>query len=107
MNPAPSKNSEPTDSEADSERKVRSLSPDAGIRVPPRPRQDGISVNQPWIVRGDVDDLGGSRLNDDRRALRLYRLLRSALKIAGLLGSLAHHLDGIHPIRLLVVIGGA
>ena len=43
-------------------------------------------------------------MNDDRRALRRHGLLRRALKIAGLLGALAHHLDGVRYILLLVVI---
>src|SRR5271165_6727544 len=107
MTPAPSETPEPTDLETDSPGKVRPVIPDAGIRIPPRPRHDGISVNYPRIVCGDVDDLGGGRLNDDRRALRLYSLLRRAFKIAGLLGPAAHHLYGVHDIRLLIVVSVA
>ena len=107
MIPAPSKTSEEADSEAHSEREVRAAIPNSGIRVPSRPRHDGISVSHPRIIRGDVNDLGVSGLNDDRRALRRYDLLRRGLKIAGFFRPLAHHLDGIHHILLLVVVGVA
>src|SRR5208337_3112743 len=107
MIPAPSPTSEPTDSEADSEPEEGVVIPDSGIRIPPRPRHDGISINHPRIVRGDVNHLRVSRLNDDRRVLRSYGLLRRGLKSAGLLCPLAHHLDGIHHILSLVVVGVA
>src|SRR5208283_1615428 len=107
MIPAPSPTSEPTDSEADSEPEEGVVIPDSGIRIPPRPRHDGISINHPRIVRGDVNHLRVSRLNDDRRVLRSYGLLRRGLKSAGLLRPLAHHLYGIHHILSLVVVGVA
>ena len=62
MTPAPSITAEEADSEADSEREVRAAIPDSGIRVPPRPRPYGTSVNQPRIICGDVNDIGVSRL---------------------------------------------
>src|SRR5208337_3420857 len=107
MTPAPSPTSEPTDSEADSEPEEGVVIPDSGTRIPPRPRHDGISINHPRIVRGDVNHLRVSRLNDDRRVLRSYGLLRRGLKSAGLLCPLAHHLVGIHRILSLVVVGVA
>src|ERR1039457_133222 len=107
MGPPPSKPAEEADSEADSEREVRAAIPDSRIRIPARPRQYGISVNQPRIIRRNVNDIGIRRLNDDRRALRRYVLLRRGLKIAGSLRSLTHHLYGIHHVLLLVVIGVA
>jgi hypothetical protein len=105
MMPAPSIASEPTNSEAGSEREVGAVKPDSGIRVPPRPLRDGISVNHPRIISRDVNVIGASRLNDDRRVLRGYGLLRCGLKITGLLCPLAHHLYCIHHILLLVVVG--
>jgi hypothetical protein len=39
--------------------------------------------------------------------LRGYDLLRRGLKITGFFRPLAHHLDGIHHILLLVVVGVA
>src|SRR5271165_1017870 len=107
MIPAPSPTSEPTDSKADSEPEGGAVIPDSGIRVPTRPRHDGISINHPRIVRGDVNHLGVSRLNDDCRVLRGYGLLRRGLEIAGFLRPLAHHLYGIHHILSLVVVSVA
>src|ERR1700729_519473 len=96
MMPAPSVTPEPTDSETGSEREVRAAKPDSGIRVPPRPPHDGISVNHPRIISGNVNVVGAGRLNDDRRVLRGYGLLRRGFKITGFLCSPAHHLHRIH-----------
>jgi hypothetical protein len=46
-------------------------------------------------------------LNDDSRALRGNSLLRRGFQIAGILCPLAHHLNGIHYILLLVVVSVA
>src|SRR5229473_760672 len=107
MMPAPSISSVEADSEADPERQVRSAIPDSGIRVPSWPRHYGSSVNQPRIIRGDVNDFGASGLNDDGRVLRRYGLLRGSLQIARFLRPLAHYLYGVHHILLLVVVGVA
>src|ERR1700719_202346 len=107
MTPAPPKAAEPTDSEAESERQVRTAEPDPRIRIPSRPRDDRISVDQPRIIRGNVNDRWISRLNDDVRVLRRHGLLRRGLKIAGCLRSPAHYLHCIHHILLLVVVGVA
>src|SRR5713101_8238532 len=105
MMPAPSISSVVADSVSDSERKVRVAVPNSGILVPPRPRFYRTSVNQPRIIRGDVNHLGAGGFDDDCRVLRRYGLLRRGLKIAGFLRPLAHHLHGVHHILLLVVVG--
>src|ERR1700732_3747265 len=107
MTPAPSISSVEADSEADSVRQVRAAIPDSGILVPSRPRLYGPSVNQPWIIFGDVNDFGTGRLDDDGRVLGRYGLLRRGLKTASFLRPLAHHLNSIHHILLLVVVGVA
>src|SRR5208283_4758555 len=107
MIPAPSPTSEPTDSEADSEPEGWAVIPNSWIRVPIRPRLDWVSVNHPRVVGRNINHLGASRLNDDRRPLRVYGLLRRGLKSAGLLRALAHHLYGTHHILSLVVVGVA
>src|SRR6266446_5471430 len=76
MMPAPSITSVEADSEADPERQIRAAIPNSGVWVPPRPRYYRTSVNQPRIIRGDVNDFGASRLNDDGRAFVRYGLLR-------------------------------
>src|SRR5712664_4967371 len=83
--PAPAITAVEADSEADSEREVGIPIPDSGIGIPARTRHDRTAVNHPRIIRGDVDNLGASRLNDDGRVLRRYGLLRRAFKISGFL----------------------
>src|ERR1700688_1556314 len=107
MTPAPPISSVEADSEANSVRQARAAIPDSGILGPSWPRLSGTSVNQPWIIFGDVNDFGNGRLDDDGRVLGCYGLLRSGLKIAGFLRPLAHHLNSIHHILLLVVVGVA
>jgi hypothetical protein len=107
MMPAPSISSVEADSEADSVRRVQPAMPDPGILVPSRPRLYATSVNQPWIIFGDVDDFGASRLDDDGRVLGRYGLLLRSQKIARLLCPLAHHLDGVHHVLFLVVVSVA
>ena len=105
VTPSPSKTAEPADSEAKSKRQVRTAKPDSRIWIPSRPRYDGISVNQPRIIRGDIYNIRISRLNFHCRVLRRYSLLRCVLQIAGLFRFLAHELYRIHHILLLVVVG--
>src|SRR5271165_6422413 len=105
MTPAPSKACKEADPGTDSEGEIGAVIPDSGIWVPARPRYDRTSVNHPRIVRRDVNDFGVGRLNDDRRVLRVHGLLWRAVQIARCLRPLAHRLNGIHHIRLLVVVG--
>src|SRR6266566_4274191 len=107
MMPAPTITSVVANAEADSERKVRAAIPYSRIRIPPRPRHYGIPVNNPRIVRGDINDLGTSSLDDDVRVLRRYGLLLRILKFARFLRALAHHLYGIHHVLFLVVVSVA
>src|SRR5271155_4117598 len=103
--PAPAVAAVKADAEADSTPiKRRAAPPDSGIRVPTGPGDDGVSVNQPGVIRRYVHNVGCSRLNDDVRALRLNGLLLGALQIAGLLSFLAHHLNRVHYTLFLVVI---
>src|SRR5271163_4928613 len=104
--PAPSEAAVEADAEADSSPiKGRAAPPDSGIGIPTGPRHDRVSVHEPWIIGGDIDDVGLSRLDDDVRVLGLHGLLRCVLQITGLLGFLAHHLNRVHYTLFLVVIG--
>src|SRR6267154_1840900 len=105
--PAPTITSVVANAEADSERRVRAAIPYSRIRIPPRPRLNAISVNQPWIIFGDVDDFGASRLDDDVRVLRRYGLLLRIPKFARFLRALAHNLYSIHHVLFLVVVSVA
>src|SRR5260370_5909417 len=107
MRPAPAIPPVVPNAEADSERKVRAAIPYSRIRIPPRPRLYAISVNQPWIIFGDVDDVGARRLDDDGRVLGRYGLLLRIVKFARFFRALAHHLYGIHHVLFLVVVSVA
>src|SRR5882724_4308168 len=107
MMPAPTITSVVANAEADSERKVRAAIPYSRIRILPRPRHYRVPVNNPRIVRGDVNDLGTSSLDDDVRVLRRYGLLLRSQKIARFLRTLAHHLYGVHHVLFLVVVSVA
>ena len=63
--PAPSKTSEETHSKTHPKRQIRAAVPNSRVWVPSWPRVDGISVSHPRIIRGDVNDIGVGRLNDD------------------------------------------
>ena len=56
---------------------------------------------------GHVDDLRGGRSDLDVALVLDDFLLGSVLEIAGLLGAIAHDLDGLHYVLRLVVIGVA
>src|SRR5580704_8918769 len=105
--PAPAKAAEETDSETNSKEKVRAAKPDSGIWIPIRPRGYGIAVHHPGIVGWNVNNIRLRGLNDDRRTLVRHGLLLRALQISRLLGFLAHHLNRIHHVLLLVVVGVA
>ncbi len=107
MAPSPAVAAIPADTEADSEGKVRAAKPDSWVWIPSRPRYDGITVNQPWIVGRNINHSGIGGLNVDVRTLIGDNLLRRVLQIAGSLGFAAHDLNGVHHILLLVVVGVA
>src|SRR6267143_1390238 len=107
MTPAPPVSSVGADSETDSVRQVQPAMPDPGILVPSRPRLYATCVNQPWIIFGDVDDFGASRLDDDGRVLGRYSLLLRSQKIARFLRALSQRLYGIHHALFLVVVSVA
>src|ERR1700730_18425112 len=107
MIPAPSISSVVAHSAAAPRREGRAAETDSGVWIPLRPRHEGTAVNLPRIIRGDVNDLGTSRLNDDGRVLGRYGLLLRSLKIARFLSPLAHHLYGVHQILFLVEVSVA
>src|SRR5580698_1197339 len=81
VSPAPSKAAKPPNAKSDAEGKVRAAKPDSGIRVPPRPGYDGISINQPGIVGGNINHVGLCRRNLYVRAVGRYGLLWGGLQI--------------------------
>src|SRR5882757_2466032 len=102
--PAPPEPAEEADTEACAEEEVRSAIPNSRIGIPARPGDERQAVHEPWIIGGYIDDIGSRGLNDDRGTLSGYILLRRGAQVAGLFRFLAHHLDGVRHVLLLVVI---
>src|SRR5580692_6613663 len=102
--PAPPKSPEESNSESRAEVKSRTAIKDSGHRIPTWVGDDGIAVDEPGIIRRDIDHIRIGRLDDNRFAFGRYLLLVAAIQMAGLLSLLAHHLDGTHHVLLLVGI---
>src|ERR1700757_1112290 len=103
--PAPPVPAEVTDAKTDAKEQVRSAEPDSRIGIPSRPGYDSRTVHDPGIIGGHVHNVGCRRFDNDRRTLRGDGLLLSGAEVARLLRFLAHHLNGVGHILLLVVIG--
>ena len=100
--PAPAISSEKSDSEPDSKSNPRSAQKDSGHRIPTWICNDRVAVDEPRIVRRHVNHFRIGRFDDDGVALSRYFLLFIAIQVAGLVSLLAHHLDGVRHILLLI-----
>src|SRR4029077_4712070 len=80
--PSPAKATEVSDSKTQPEREVRAAIPNSRIRIPSRPCDHGTSVNQPWIISGNIDHFGIRRFNNDCLSLGRYLLLWRAFQIS-------------------------
>src|SRR5712675_582522 len=102
--PTPAKSSEEADSKSSAEVESWAGIKDSGHGIPTRVGQNGVSVHDPWIVSGHVNNVRIRRLNDDRASLSRYLLLVVAVQLSGLLSLLAHRLDGVrHSLRIVGV----
>ncbi len=103
--PTPSESEKGSNAITDTEGKIRTA------YTPPRiksgPEANRIAVDKLRVVLGNVNHIGICRLNFDVRPLIRYGLLGSSLQIPGIFRFLAHELNGLHYIRLLVVVGVA
>src|ERR1700734_2582954 len=102
--PSPSETAEPTDAETKSKGQMRAAESDSGIVVTIGPGRYRISVNGPRVVGRHIDHIRLSRLNHYIIVLILYGLLRRRFQIAGCLRFLAHALNCVHHVLLLVVV---
>ena len=102
--PAPPKSSEEADSKSSTEVESRAAKKDSGHRIPTWVGDDGVAVHEPRIIGGNVDHIWIGRFDDGRVTLSRYLLLFVAIQMAGLPSLLAHFLDGIHHVLLLVGI---
>ena len=79
--------------------------PNALIGIPAWPSNYRASIHNPGIVCRNVDDFGGDRFNLDVGVFRRYGLLRRGVEVACFLRAAAHHLNGVHHLLFLVVVG--
>jgi len=105
--PAPPKSAEESDSKSKTEGDLGTGIKDSGHGNPAPVGDDRRPVHEPGIVGGHVDNLRVDRFDDDRVALSRYVFLFVAIQFASLPGLLAHCLDGIRHILLLIGIGVA
>ena len=71
-----------SDSEANSEEECGTVIPNARIGIPARPGVNRTSINDPRIVRRNVDDFGADRHNLNVGTFGRYGLLRRGVEIA-------------------------
>jgi hypothetical protein len=100
--PSPTKSSKESDPESRAEVKPWAIEKDSGHWIPTWVGDDGIAVHKPRIIGGNVDHIRISRFDDDRVALSRDLLLVTAAQMASFPGLLAHFLNGIHYVLLLV-----
>jgi len=102
--PAPPKSSEEADSKPNTEGNCGAGKKDSGHRNPARVGDDRYPIHEPRIIGRHVDHVRVGRLDDDRVALSCYAFLFVAIQLASLSSLLAHRLDSIRHILLLVGI---
>src|SRR6266852_9994361 len=100
--PAPPKSTEESESEPDSKSNPCSGQEDPRYGIPAWICDDWLPIREPGIIGRYIDDLRIGRFDDDCVPLRRYLLLFIAIEVAGLVSLLAHCLDGICHILLLV-----
>src|SRR6266404_3253450 len=102
--PPPTESSEEADSKSSTERDCRASKEDSVHRDPTWVGPDWFRVHGPRIIGRHVDDVWVGWLNDDRVAFRGYLLLLVAKQMPYAPSLLAHRLDLVHYVLLLVGI---
>src|SRR6266850_2749293 len=72
------------------------------VRIPTREHRQRSPIYNPGIILRDVNHVGRCGLNDNRLSLSAHCLLRGRLQVPRLLSSLAHHLNRLAHLLLLV-----
>ena len=100
--PAPTISSEEADSKSNPEGNYGTGKKDSGHRIPAWISNDRLAVHEPRIIGRHVHDFRVGRFDDNCVALSCYLFLFVAIQLASFLSTLAHHLDGIRDILLLI-----
>src|SRR5246127_4037379 len=94
--PSPTEAGEGSNPEAHTERNDGAVNIKPGIRVQAGPHDDWSTVDNPWIVCGNVNDFKVCRFNDDRLLFGHHFLLFVVLQISGCLRASPHDLHRVH-----------
>src|ERR1700726_2903912 len=105
--PPPPKSPEKSDSKTDSESNSHSGKKESRLWIPAGIGNDRITVHEPRIVLGHINNFGIGRFNHDGVALSRYFLLLIAFQVSILVSLLAQRLNSISHILLLVGVGVA
>ena len=102
VSPSPAKPAKKTNSKAKAKLDSWTGKEQSRIRVPSRPDTDGRSIHEPRIILRNVNNLRVRGLDHNGLPLIAYLLLRCALQVSRLLRTVAHYLNRIHHLLLLV-----
>ena len=99
--PAPAISSEEADTKSNAKGNAGATPVNPGHGKPAWIRDDRLTVHEPGVVGGNINDLWVGRFDDDRVALRRYLLLFGVTQMAGTASLLTQGLDGLgHILRL-------
>lgn len=107
VSPSPVKTAEETDSNACAPEESGARNIQSWIPVPIGPNGERLSIYEPWVILRNINNLNVGWLDLDRLPLIADRLLRCCLQVAGLLCTLAHDLNSVHHVLLLVDVSVA
>src|ERR1700722_5660943 len=102
VSPAPAKSVKEADPKAEAKRDSRAANVESRIRIPARPNSDGPSIHEPRVILRHVNNLRIGGLYHNGLPLLTYFLLRCAFQVARLLRTVAHYLNSIHHVLLLI-----
>src|ERR1700688_3174852 len=100
--PAPAKPAEKANSKAESKCNARAANVQSRIRIPSWPYSNGRSIHEPRVIFRHVNDIGIGWVDHNGLAVLAHLFLRCALLVARLLCAVAHCLNRIHHVLLLV-----
>src|SRR6266702_1843952 len=102
--PSPSISAEEPQFEACTKIKSGAVDEESWIRIPSRPDCYRTPIHEPRIVFREVNDFRIYGLNNDGLILIRYSFLRGRFQVSCVRRFLAHYLDGVHQVLLLVEI---
>src|SRR5437868_14608070 len=100
--PAPTEAAKEADSKAKAKRHSRAGKEQSWVGIPAGPYSDWFPIDDPRVVLRHVDNLRVRGLDHNRLSLFAHLFLRCALQVSCRLRTIAHYLNSIHHVLLLV-----